>query len=58
MDFLSVVWIASLVLFIAGPTVAGIFYKKEKISASRALITGLIALVISAALSWLLIAFL
>lgn len=57
MDIFSILWIASLIVFIAGPTLAGIFYKKEKISASRALIAGLLALVLSAALSWSLVAF-
>ena len=58
MDFLSVVWIASLVLFIGGPTVANMAWRRQKISFAQALIAGLSALVISAALSWLLVVFL
>jgi hypothetical protein len=58
MDFFETLWVVSLILFIAGPSAAGIAYKKEKITAPRALIAGFLALTISAILSWAVVLFL
>ncbi|MEK7630869.1 MAG: hypothetical protein AAB417_02485 [Patescibacteria group bacterium] len=57
MDIFGILWAASLLFFIVGPSLAGIAFRKKKITLVQALIAGLLALTISAALIWSLIVF-
>ncbi len=57
MDIFGILWAASLLFFIAGPSVAGIAFHKKKITFAQAVIAGLGALTISAALIWSLVTF-